>query len=422
MLGTCSVVVGAHAPLHLPQPSVRGTGRVVARRPSAGGQGAGTDASLRPPAGLAPAHARRLRGVERGAAAQRGVADAVEPHRPPKQLDPSLHRGAFVARCTSRDRDSAAGIAYGFRVFVDHRLAGKINLDGVLRGGDAERHRRLLDRTAPGRAGLIAESVVVVAAFAFEGLDLHRLEICIVPRNHDSRRVIEKLGHPRGRHRSSLPGDQRRLEGPRPLQVHRRGVARAPPSAHRGLALIRRNGHVQDDRSVGEPSDDRHPFGPGRDVGRRDADVEPGHQQPVALVPTDDVIALLGRRTMLDELVTEVDEDLLRRSLSTMSAAQPWRRNRPDSMVVSSITTRRSPAGSTASSSPVGSRSTTRATAPLPAWIQPPESVGTKNGHVVGARLVRLLGHHGPGTSTCRRSQARGSPRRSRCRSPATRT
>ena len=32
-----------------------------------------------------------------------------------------------------------------------------------------------------------------MAAFAFEQLDLHRLEICIVPRNPNSRRVMEKL-------------------------------------------------------------------------------------------------------------------------------------------------------------------------------------------------------------------------------------
>ena len=34
---------------------------------------------------------------------------------------------------------------------------------------------------------------MVVFAFAFEQLDLHRIEICIVPRNRNSRRVMEKL-------------------------------------------------------------------------------------------------------------------------------------------------------------------------------------------------------------------------------------
>ena len=39
----------------------------------------------------------------------------------------------------------------------------------------------------------IAEAVVVLMRFAFEQLQLHRLEICIVPRNANSRRVVEKL-------------------------------------------------------------------------------------------------------------------------------------------------------------------------------------------------------------------------------------
>ena len=39
----------------------------------------------------------------------------------------------------------------------------------------------------------IAEAVVVATRFAFEQVHLHRLEICIVPRNANSRRVMDKL-------------------------------------------------------------------------------------------------------------------------------------------------------------------------------------------------------------------------------------
>ncbi len=42
--------------------------------------------------------------------------------------------------------------------------------------------------------GFMPESVVVVAQFGFENLDLHRLQISIIPRNRASRRVVEKLG------------------------------------------------------------------------------------------------------------------------------------------------------------------------------------------------------------------------------------
>jgi ribosomal-protein-alanine N-acetyltransferase len=116
-----------------------------------------------------------------------------EPRRPPAVLDPSMNREAFAARCAARDRDAAAGIAYGFGVFVDNRLSGEVNLNHVVRGAmQSGVIGYWVDEARAGR-GLIAESVVVVFAFAFEQLDLHRIEICIVPRNRNSRRVMEKL-------------------------------------------------------------------------------------------------------------------------------------------------------------------------------------------------------------------------------------
>jgi ribosomal-protein-alanine N-acetyltransferase len=39
----------------------------------------------------------------------------------------------------------------------------------------------------------MAEALVVLAQYAFENLHLHRLEVCIIPRNSNSRRVMEKL-------------------------------------------------------------------------------------------------------------------------------------------------------------------------------------------------------------------------------------
>lgn len=116
-----------------------------------------------------------------------------EPRRPPSQLDPTLNRDAFVARCAARDRDAAAGVAYGFGLFVDDDLAGEINLNSVQRGAmQSATVGYWIDQAQAGQA-YVAEGVVVVAQFAFEHLELHRIEICIVPRNHNSRRVMEKL-------------------------------------------------------------------------------------------------------------------------------------------------------------------------------------------------------------------------------------
>ena len=38
------------------------------------------------------------------------------------------------------------------------------------------------------------EAVVATFSYAFRDLGLHRLEICIIPRNAASRRVVEKIG------------------------------------------------------------------------------------------------------------------------------------------------------------------------------------------------------------------------------------
>ena len=50
-----------------------------------------------------------------------------------------------------------------------------------------------IDEALAGR-GLVPEAVVVTLRFAFEAISLHRVEISIIPRNHASRRVVEKLG------------------------------------------------------------------------------------------------------------------------------------------------------------------------------------------------------------------------------------
>ena len=75
----------------------------------------------------------------------------------------------------------------------DDRFCGEVNINHVLRGAmQTATIGYWVDRAFAGQ-GLVAEGVVVVAEFAFEQLLLHRLEICIVPRNDNSRRVMDKL-------------------------------------------------------------------------------------------------------------------------------------------------------------------------------------------------------------------------------------
>ncbi len=116
-----------------------------------------------------------------------------EPLRSPTMLDPTRDRDAFAARCSARDRDRQLGIAYGFGIFVGAEFAGEINLNGVVRGAlQGGTIGYWIDRAKAGQR-YTAEGVVTLAKFSFEQLHLHRLEICIVPRNSNSRRVMEVL-------------------------------------------------------------------------------------------------------------------------------------------------------------------------------------------------------------------------------------
>lgn len=117
-----------------------------------------------------------------------------EPLRSPTLPDPTRERSAFEARCSARDRERAADHAYPFGVFVDQQLAGEININNVTRGAlQGATVGYWIDQARAGNA-YIAEALVVAAAYAFDQLQLHRLEICIVPRNVNSRRVVDKLG------------------------------------------------------------------------------------------------------------------------------------------------------------------------------------------------------------------------------------
>lgn len=116
-----------------------------------------------------------------------------EPARTNSVADPTRSRDAYTSRCAARDRERHSGSAYGFGVFVDDTFAGEINLNNVIRGAlQSGTLGYWIDRDRAGH-GYTAEGVVVLARFAFEELHLHRLEICIVPRNTNSRRVMEKL-------------------------------------------------------------------------------------------------------------------------------------------------------------------------------------------------------------------------------------
>jgi ribosomal-protein-alanine N-acetyltransferase len=116
-----------------------------------------------------------------------------EPLRIANLADPTRNRDAFSSRCATRDRERQVGTAYGFGVFIDNAFAGEININNVVRGAfQCGVIGYWIDQRHAGHR-YIAEGVVAIFRFAFDDLHLHRLEICIVPRNHNSRRVMEVL-------------------------------------------------------------------------------------------------------------------------------------------------------------------------------------------------------------------------------------
>ncbi|MGE0730229.1 MAG: GNAT family N-acetyltransferase [Acidimicrobiia bacterium] len=117
-----------------------------------------------------------------------------EPRRLPSQPDPAESFDAFAARCSARQRERQLGTVFGFGIFVDGALSGEINLSAVQRGPMQGGSIGYWVDEAQAGNGYCPEAVVTMLRFAFEDLALHRLQICIVPRNGPSRRVVEKLG------------------------------------------------------------------------------------------------------------------------------------------------------------------------------------------------------------------------------------
>lgn len=116
-----------------------------------------------------------------------------EPSRHPHAPDVVESPEAFAMRCSARERERQLGTAYGFGLFVGDRFGGEINLSSVQRGPFQSGYVGYwIDQALAGHA-YVPEGVVLLARFAFEQLGLHRIQISIIPRNHRSRRVVEKL-------------------------------------------------------------------------------------------------------------------------------------------------------------------------------------------------------------------------------------
>ena len=116
-----------------------------------------------------------------------------EPLRVVGAPDPVESRDAFAIRCGARQRERQLGTGYGYGIFVGGAFAGEINLSIVQRGPFQSSYLGYwIDEKHAGQS-YMPEAVVCVLRAAFEELQLHRVQISIIPRNAPSRRVVEKL-------------------------------------------------------------------------------------------------------------------------------------------------------------------------------------------------------------------------------------
>ena len=114
--------------------------------------------------------------------------------RPAGAPMPAEDRHSFSARCSLRERERQLGTGFGFGIFLADRLIGELTLSSVQRGPFQSAYVGYWVDEAVAGHGYVPEAVVVALAFAFDELELHRIEISIIPRNHRSLRVVEKLG------------------------------------------------------------------------------------------------------------------------------------------------------------------------------------------------------------------------------------
>ena len=116
-----------------------------------------------------------------------------EPTRPAGTRDVINDKNAFSTRCNARDRERHLGSGYGFGIFVDEEFSGEINISSIQRGPFQNCYVGYwIDNRKAGR-GYTPEALVLLLRFAFEELNLHRVQVAIIPRNASSRRVVEKL-------------------------------------------------------------------------------------------------------------------------------------------------------------------------------------------------------------------------------------
>jgi [ribosomal protein S5]-alanine N-acetyltransferase len=94
------------------------------------------------------------------------------------------------------DENWKSGVGFGFGIFLrdTNELIGRVNLSNVVRGAWQSCTIGYFMDQASNRKGYMTEAVRLACQFAFEEVDLHRVQAAVMPNNLASIRVVEKNG------------------------------------------------------------------------------------------------------------------------------------------------------------------------------------------------------------------------------------
>ncbi len=126
---------------------------------------------------------------------RRDNKDYLKPWEP-KWDDAHLSRTSYRSRLDKFKTMTTSGTGYPFHIFRagDERLVGACNVTSVKRGSSRSAHIGYWVGEKYARNGVARAAVRAVLRFAFEDLDLHRIEAAVRAENIASIKLLEKNG------------------------------------------------------------------------------------------------------------------------------------------------------------------------------------------------------------------------------------
>lgn len=136
--------------------------------------------------------------------------EATLPHVPGESAQSKLP--TFYQKVASHNREGRAFRSLNLSIWYQGALVGQITLGGIIFGALRGAHIGYWIDKRYANHGITTKAVTMVTEYAFNVLELHRIEINLRPENASSRRVAEKSGY--------------FLEGERPRYLHIDGAWR----------------------------------------------------------------------------------------------------------------------------------------------------------------------------------------------------